>query len=195
VTDTDTDTNTDTNTDVNTNTDTGTTGDTSTDAAAAFVPVFGPDDSLQEILTKAYQGEVLGEALFRGIAELLPDEDHAAKMLLLSELERRTKEAAAPALVRAGVDTEPDPEVLTTAAALVPDAAAMGWEELMVSFEPITSQYIPLYQRVGELNPAEREISDLLVAHERALCAFARAELAGQTSTSLEPIQALAHMR
>ena len=63
------------------------------------------------------------------------------------------------------------------------------------AFEPITSQYIPLYQRVGELSPAEREISDLLVAHERALCAFARAELAGQTSTSLEPIQALAHMR
>jgi hypothetical protein len=71
----------------------------------------------------------------------------------------------------------------------------MGWEELMVSFEPITSQYIPLYQRIAELNPAEREISELLVAHERALAAFARAELAGLGSTSLEPIQALAHMR
>ena len=182
-------------TDTDTDTDTNANSTTDTDAGAAFVPIFGPEDSLQEILIKAYQGEVLGEALFRGIAEQLDDEDHAAKMRALSELERRTKEAAAPALTRAGVPTEPDPEVLSTAAALVPDAAAMGWEELMVSFEPITSQYIPLYRRVGELDPAEREISDLLVAHERALCAFARAELAGQTSTSLEPIQALAHMR
>ena len=116
-------------------------------------------------------------------------------MHVLSELERRTKEAAAPALTRAGVDTAPDPEMLLTAHALVPDAVAMGWEELMVSFEPITSQYIPLYQRIGELDPTEREISDLLVAHEQALRAFARAELAGRPSTSLEPIQALAHMR
>ena len=176
-----------------TNTDAAT--DTNGDGAAAFVPIFGPEDSIQEILAKAYQGEVLGEALFRGIAEQLDDEDHAAKMRVLSELERRTKEAAAPALTRAGVDTRPDPEVLSTAAALVPDAAAMGWDELMESFEPITSQYIPLYRRIGELDPAEREISDLLVAHEQALGAFARAELVGQTSTSLEPIEALPHMR
>ena len=116
-------------------------------------------------------------------------------MRVLSELERRTKEAAAPALARAGVDTRPDPEVLSTAAALVPDAAALGWDDLMESFEPITSQYIPLYRRIGELDAAEREISDLLVAHERALSAFARAELVGQTATSLEAIEALPHMR
>jgi hypothetical protein len=184
-----------TNTNTNTDSDRDTRSNADTDPGAAFVLIFGPEDSLEEILVKAYQGEVLGEALFGGIAALLTDEDHAAKMQVLSELERRTKEAAAPALVRAGVDTAADPEVLSTAEALVPDAAAMGWEELMVSFEPITSQYIPLYQRIGELEPAEREISDLLVAHERALCAFARAELAGQVATSLEPIQALAHMR
>lgn len=175
--------------------DTDADTDADTTAGATFVPIFGPDEPLEEILTKAYQGEVLGEALFGGIAEQLDDEDHATKMRVLSELERRTKEAAAPALIRAGVDTAPDPETLATAQALVPDAAAMGWEQLMVSFEPITSQYIPLYQRIGELAPAEREISDLLVAHERALRAFARAELAGRPSTSLEPIQALAHMR
>jgi hypothetical protein len=169
--------------------------ESATDPGAAFVPIFGSDEPLSEILTKAYQGEVLGEALFGGIAAQLTDEEHAGKMRLLSDLERRTKEAAVPALVRAGVDTAPDPDMLSTAQALVPDAVAMGWEELMVSFEPITSQYIPLYQRIAELNPAEREISELLVAHERALAAFARAELAGLGSTSLEPIQALAHMR
>jgi hypothetical protein len=175
--------------------DTDTDSDTDSDTDAPFVPIFGPNDSLEEILVQAYQGEVLGEALFGGIAERLGNADQAAKMRVLSELERRTKEAAAPALVRAGVDTAPDPEMLSTAVALVPDAVAMGWEELMISFEPITSQYIPLYQRIRELEPAEGEISELLVAHERALSAFARAELAGRPSISLEPIQALPHMR
>ena len=61
--------------------------------------------------------------------------------------------------------------------------------------EAITEQYIPLYRRIGELDPSEQGVSDLLVAHEAALRAFARAELVGQTETSLVEIDALAHMR
>ena len=64
----------------------------------------------------------------------------------------------------------------------------------LVRDEAITQQYIPLYQRIGELDPSERDASDLLVAHEAALRAFARAELSGETETSLEQINALAHM-
>ena len=65
----------------------------------------------------------------------------------------------------------------------------------MATIGPITAQYIPLYQRIGELSPAERETADLLVAHEAALRDFARAEVDGDRATSLEPIKALAHMR
>ena len=74
-------------------------------------PIFSPEDGLEELWVKAYQGEVLGEALFGGIAEQLDDPEHAAKMRVLATLERRTKEATAPALERAGVPTEPDPEM------------------------------------------------------------------------------------
>ena len=81
------------------------------------------------------------------------------------------------------------------AEALVPDSATQPWEEVMRSLEAITGQFIPLYQRIGELSPAERETADLLVAHEAALRDFARAELAGEGSTSLEQVNALAHMR
>jgi hypothetical protein len=59
----------------------------------------------------------------------------------------------------------------------------------------VTEQFIPLYQRIGELQAAERESADLLVAHEVALRDFARAEIAGETATSLDPVHALAHMR
>ena len=59
---------------------------------------------------------------------------------------------------------------------------------------PITAQYIPLYQRIGQLSPSERATADLLVAHEAAERDFAQAEIAGDRATSLEPIRALDHM-
>ena len=43
--------------------------------------------------------------------------------------------------------------------------------------------------RIGELDPAEQAASDLLVAHEVALRDFARAELAGDSDTSLDDDQ------
>ena len=168
--------------------------DTGTEAESPPVPspIFSPEDPLDELWVRAYQGEVLGEALFGRIADRLDDPDHAAKMRVLSTLERKTKEAIAPSLERAGLSTEPDPEMLTLADALAVD---MPWSEFLAATQSITEQYIPLYVRIGELDPSEQPASDLLVAHEAALRAFARAELAGDTATSLDPINALAHMR
>ena len=47
----------------------------------------------------------------------------------------------------------------------------------------------PLYQRIGELDPSEGEASDLLVAHEAALRAFALAELWGRDDNLPRPDQ------
>jgi hypothetical protein len=164
-------------------------------APGASVLAVSDTDSLAELWTRAYQGEVLGELLFGGIAEQIGDPDQADVMRVVATLERRTKEATAPALERAGIPTEPDPEMEVLATALIPGALAMSWNDLMGTIGPITQQYIPLYQRIGELSPAERETADLLVAHEVALRDFAKAEIAGDRAGSLEPINALAHMR
>jgi hypothetical protein len=154
-------------------------------------PIFSPDDPVEKLWTQAYQGEVLGEALFARIADQLDDPSRADKMRVLSKLERRTKEAIAPALTRAGLSSEPDPEMFTLAETL---AQGITWEEFLAATVPITAQFIPLYQRIGELDPSEQDSSDLLVAHEAALRAFAQAELAGDTTSSLDDINALAHM-
>ena len=159
-----------------------------------FQQIFSEDDPLHVLWVKAYQGEVLGEELFGRMADQMDDEDHVAKMRVLSELERRTKEAVAPALDRAGLSTAPDDESLQAAEALA-GAAGMPWKDLMATFEPITSQYLAVYRRIGELDPSEKETADLLVAHELALRGFARAEFAGDSDTSLDQINALAHMR
>ena len=169
---------------------------TDTDATGTqdFEQVFSESDPLNVLWVKAYQGEVLGEALFGRMADQMDDEDHTAKMRVLERLERRTKEAIAPALERAGLPTEPDPEALATAEALA-EAASTPWKDLLATFEPITSQFCAMYRRIGELDPSEREASELLVAHALALCDFARAEIAGDTEKSLNQINALAHMQ
>jgi len=165
--------------------------DTHAEADAAPSPLFTPDDPLEELWVKAYQGEVLGEAVFGHLADRLDDPQRAAKMRVLATLERRTKEAIAPSMERAGLPTAPDPEMLSLGEALAQD---VGWDDFLRATEAITEQYIPLYVRIGELNPSERDASELLVAHEAALRAFARAELAGETATSLDQIHALDHM-
>ena len=92
-------------------------------------------------------------------------------MRILSTLERKTKEAIAPVARAGGLSTEPDPEMFTLADALAVD---MPWAEFLAATQSITEQYIPLYVRIGELDPSEQPASDLLVAHEVALRAFAR---------------------
>jgi hypothetical protein len=168
--------------------------DTDATGTQDFQHIFSEDDPIDVLWVKAYQGEVLGEALFGRMAERMDDADHVAKMRVLAELERRTKEALVPALERAGLPTAPEDESLQTAEALA-GAAGTPWTDLMATFEPITSQFCAMYRRIGELDPSEKETSDLLVAHELALRGFARAEIAGDTEMSLDQINALAHMR
>lgn len=170
-------------------------GDVDTQTEQGPPAIFSSEDPIADLWVRAYQGEVLGEALFGGIADQLDDPEHARKMRVLATLERRTKEATAPALERAGLSTEPDPEMEATATALLPAALAMTWDDLIKTIEPITAQYLPLYERIGELSPEEGDTAGLLVAHELALRDFALAELAGDVTASLDPITALAHMR
>ena len=165
-----------------------------TDTDTGPAPIFSADEGIDELWVKAYQGEVLGEAFFSDVADRLDDGERVRKMRVLADLERRTKEAVAPALERAGISTEPDPEMLSVAGALAPDSASSSWDDFMGSVVNVTDQYIPLYRRIGELSPEERETADLLLAHEVALRAFARAEMAGDTTRSLDPVNALAHM-
>lgn len=169
-----------------------------TDTGTTPEPIFSPEDGLVELWVQAYQGEVLGERLFGRLAVHLDtrhEAEHAAKMRALATLERLTKEAVAPALEKAGISTEPDAEMLSAADALADGSRESTWEEMMGSFEGITGQFIGLYKRIGALDPTESAVSELLVAHELALRDFARAELAGRVATSLDPVNALPHMR
>jgi hypothetical protein len=162
--------------------------------AGAPSAVFSPDDDLATLWFKAYQGEVSGETLFATVAALTEDPDHRHKMEVLTQLEARTKEACVPAMDRNGLSSDPDDQTVTDARALGEAAATLPWTDFLGAFESITTQFLALYERIGEVAAADKAESELLVAYEIALREFARREIAGRTDDSLELIEALAHM-
>lgn len=167
-----------------------------TTQAPAPASVFSPEDDLGTLWVKAYQGEVSGEVLFGRLAENSGDPEHRRKLDVLRELEARTRHALVPAMQRHGLPIEPDPAVERDATALADGVATLPWSDLLSAFEPITTQFLAMYRRIGELAPPEdREVAGLLVDHEEALCEFARRELSGREDDSLGLINALPHMR
>jgi len=171
--------------------------DPTTETTTATPPdaVFTADDDLATLWFKAYQGEVSGETLFGTVAGLRTDVDQRRKMEVLTRLEARTKEACAGAMVRNGLSTEADEATVRDATALGEAVGGIDWADFLGAFEAITTQFLALYERIGEVAAADKAESELLVAHELALREFARRELAGRTDDSLADIEALPHMQ
>jgi hypothetical protein len=165
-----------------------------TSSAPAPNAVFSPDDDLSTLWFKAYQGEVSGEVLFGAVADRTDDPDHRKKLEVLRLLEARTRQACVPAMERNGFPTDPDQKTVSDAEALAEVAATLSWADFLGAFESITTQFLALYRRIGEVAVADKAESELLVAHEEALREFARRELAGHTDDSLALIEALPHM-
>lgn len=145
-----------------------------TEVATTQGSVFSPDDDLSTLWVKAYQGEVSGETLFGRLAERSEEPDRRRKLDVLRRLEANTRNAVVPAMEFNALPTNPDPDVRRDAEILADAAASLPWSDLMSAFEPITTQFIGLYKRIGELaRPEDKAIAALLVAHEEALREFA----------------------
>ncbi len=104
------------------------------------------------------------------------------------------KEMLIAPMHRAGIDRESDRATLAEAEALAEALADVTWQGFLGSFEPIATQYLAMYRRIGELNPQERVVVEALMAHQLALREFSRLELAGRGERSLDPIWALGQL-
>jgi hypothetical protein len=70
--------------------------------------VSAPCDEAVRLWVESYQGEVLGEAYFAGMARRVTDPVLRNKIELLTWLKRSTKELLQPAITRLGISAEPD---------------------------------------------------------------------------------------
>lgn len=119
-----------------------------------------------ELLTKAWEGEVLGEHLFSRLTVLLPDDREV--WMLLARLEH-TMGAMVAEVGRAHA-VEIDVETMARAGEELAAAVQPGGrDELCRSALAVVGDYVPLYEQLRDALPEdERWLGDELVVHERA---------------------------
>ena len=151
-------------------------------------------DDATALWRQAFEGEALGAALFERLRDLTDDDERRRKIDVMRRLEESTRELLRPVLVAKGISTDGEAEAAKQGVSFAAAAADQPWHELLDSLEPSTAYYAESYARLRTLVPDEdHPVVDALLAHERALCAFARLELAGDPHPEA-PILALPHV-
>jgi hypothetical protein len=145
---------------------------------------------LQSISEHFYQGEVLGEAFFAACVALERNEERRRKWVALLQLESETKARLRPFLLRLGLSVAQE-DVSARIAELTRDFAAKPWQQHMQEIADITDFFLQKFRAIEEAAPPdEREMARAMVAHETAIHRFAQLELAGETKTSLQAVEA-----
>jgi hypothetical protein len=142
--------------------------------------------TVAELVRKAHEGEVLGEALFSALAAATDDPDHRSKLESCARLEAQTRDQ----IVELARDLDVELGSTDVAAQAGRSAAtnldAMAWPDLMGAIAGGTAGYRALYAELIEV--ASHPLLDALVQHELALNAFTAAEATGDPA-------ALDHLR
>jgi hypothetical protein len=150
------------------------------------------DAAVLPMLERAWSGEWYGVCVYEGLAEARQDADQASSLRELVALETYVLGELTTALVAFGV--EPDPQRVADEVDRDlsthrddPWPALLEW--LATDAEMALAEHLPLVE-LAEGDPDLAALADLVVAHERALIAFARGSAAG-ASEPLAEVRAL----
>jgi hypothetical protein len=144
-----------------------------------------------EYVNERYQGEVYGEALFRGLADRADVETLREKLRVLEQLERETKDLLREEVAWLGLDTRESPERQAEGEELAKRLSSVPWATFMKGFLAEVNKLIAEFERSETLALAGKEqLLRHVTAHERALGQFAELELSG-ASDSLAAVKAL----
>jgi hypothetical protein len=135
-----------------------------------------------------YQGEVLGEAFFGRCLELETDPVRRYKWASLQQLETETKARLRPFLMGLGLSI-----VLSDVSAQIEEFTKgfkqKPWRQLMEEIAGITDFYIGKFHEIEAAAPQdERDMAQVMIAHETALNNFAKRELTGDAANSLSEV-------
>ena len=135
-----------------------------------------------------YQGEVLGEAVFDNFVRLEENAERRYKWGTLLQLETETKAKLRPFLTRLGLSIVQE-DMRQKVAEFSKDYASKSWHQHMEGIAAVTDWYLEKFRAIESAAPDnEREVAHSMVLHEAALNKFARLELAGDTSNSLNDV-------
>ena len=127
------------------------------------------DESLAELVRRAWEGEVLGESLFARLLEVRPSDvpSQSARLQSACELEAQTLVCATTLAADLGVDVGDGVTARADGVRVADALAALPWDDLVAAVVSGTGVYRDLYASLATVcdHPAVGE----LVAHEPAL--------------------------
>lgn len=141
---------------------------------------------------RAYQGEVYGEALYLGIANVLDDQEKAEKWRVLAELEVVTKALMRDLVAKLGGNTAESEAFRQKGVNNVQKYVSLPWADFMALY---SKELGPVIARYGELEqmcaPEDARTLRFLTEHEVVTKAFCDLELDGRPDISIEPTRVL----
>lgn len=151
-----------------------------------------PSQSFLSRVERAYQGEVYGEALYRGLAAAIEDPARSEKWRVLAELEVVTKAQMRDLVAKLGGDVEESEAFRQKGTDSVQKYAGLPWRDFMLLYsrelEPVIARYAELEHLCASEDAATLRF---LTEHEVVTKAFCDLELEGRADISIEPTLAL----
>jgi len=145
-------------------------------------------------IERAYQGEVFGIAMYSLLAEAQQDPFRRWQWQCLVHLEIETRAATAALLTRLGITTIDDPSEVQAGEAEARRIMHLPWHEMIREFASdlpeLVAEYAAVEAKAG-LSGEDGAVLHRLTLHEEVTLAFCEAELAGESSSSIEPVIAM----
>jgi hypothetical protein len=127
------------------------------------------------ILT-AYQGELMGERLYRELANRSKVGDQKAKLHAIADVERQTSRRLKPIAERLGIDVC-EAQWIRIVERRLGELESLAWPDFIERALRDWPPYIARFEALRQLAPAgDADSIQWLVQHETALVAFARTE-------------------
>jgi hypothetical protein len=141
-------------------------------------------------LLRAYEGELVGEALYRRLAEASQDADRRLKLMLIADVERRTNRLLQPLAERFQVHALPA-RIDEAVQRRVVELQVLSWKDFARKAASDWPPYIAQFQVLRDLAPTPDQATlQVVVDHEVALVEFIRLECAdAPIATSIQPLE------
>ena len=124
----------------------------------------------------AYQGELIGERLYRELANRSQVGDQKAKLHAIADVERQTSRRLKPIAERLGIDV-PEAQWMRIVERRLGELESLAWPDFIDRALRDWPPYIARFEALQQLAPpGDADSIQWLVHHEATLVAFARTE-------------------
>lgn len=136
------------------------------------------------LLRKAYEGEIIGEAMYASLEQLATSTDQKNAARLLAELERETGDVLLPVVLRHGTDFDRD-AAWAKGEDFTKGSIKEGWLAYFEKVAPLAEDALAEMKKLHSMSDeVDRGATGLLVAHEEAFLEFVRREVAGEADST-----------